>query len=139
MLSTPSSEIFNYFLPEFRQNPYPFYQRLRESDPVHWGIPFEPGIDGMWHIARYSDILQILKDQRFTHQAPPDNSVGATTPDFIDPLQLYFTLSRQSLLFADPHAHTRLRALVSRAFTPRMTEVLPPRQQATTAALLQAA
>jgi pimeloyl-[acyl-carrier protein] synthase len=93
----------------------------------------------MWHIARYSDILQILKDQRFTHQAPPDNSVDATTPDYIDPLQLYFTLSRQSLLFADPPAHTRLRALVSRAFTPRMIESLRPRVEATASALLQTA
>jgi cytochrome P450 len=132
-------KMFNFFLPEFRQNPYPFYKRLRESDPVHWGISFEPGIDGMWHIARYSDILQILRDQRFTHQAPPDNSAGATSPDFIDPLQLYFSLSRQSLLFADPPAHTRLRALVSRAFTPRMIEGLRPRVEATASALLQAA
>ncbi len=69
MQPDPSSEIFDFFLPEFRQNPYAFYKRLRESDPVHWGISFEPGIAGMWHIARYSDILQILRDQRFTHQA----------------------------------------------------------------------
>jgi cytochrome P450 len=131
-------KMFNFFLPEFRQNPYPFYQRLRESDPVHWGISFEPGIAGMWHIARYSDILQILRDQRFTHQAQAGNSAGDTSPDFIDPLQLYFTLSRQSLLFADPPAHTRLRALVSRAFTPRMIEGLRPRVEATASALLQA-
>jgi len=131
-------KMFNFFLPEFRQDPYPFYQRLRESDPIHWGISFEPGIGGMWHIARYSDILQILRDQRFTHQAPPDNSAGDTSPDFIDPLQLYFSLSRQSLLFADPPAHTRLRALVSRAFTPRMIEGLRPRVEATASALLQA-
>jgi cytochrome P450 len=131
-------KMFNFFLPEFRQNPYSFYQRLRESDPVHWGISFEPGIAGMWHIARYSDILLILRDQRFTHQAPAGNSAGDTSPDFIDPLQLYFSLSRQSLLFADPPAHTRLRSLVSRAFTPRMIEGLRPRVEATASALLQA-
>ena len=138
MLPGSSSEKFNFFLPEFRHNPYPFYQRLRESDPVHWGISFEPGIAGMWHIARYGDILQILRDQRFTHQAQVGNSASATSPDFIDPLPLYFSLSRQSLLFADPPAHTRLRALVSRAFTPRMIEGLRPRVEATAFALLQA-
>jgi len=131
-------KMFNFFLPEFRQNPYSFCQRLRESDPVHWGISFEPGIAGMWHIARYSDILQILRDQRFTHQAQAGNSAGDASSDFIDPLQLYFSLSRQSLLFADPPAHTRLRALVSRAFTPRMIEGLRPRVEATASALLQA-
>src|ERR1700687_6010030 len=138
MPPVPSSEMFNFFLPEFCQNPYAFYKRLGEQDPVHWGISFEPGIEGMWHVSRYADILQVLKDQRFTHQAPPDNSVSVEQTDFVDPLQLYFTLSRQSLLFADPPSHTRLRALVSRAFTPRMVEGLRPRVEATAAALLQA-
>ncbi len=137
MPPVPSSEMFNFFLPEFCQNPYAFYKRLRESDPVHWGISFEPGIEGMWHIARYSDILQILRDQRFTHQASHDNTGDARATEFIDPLQLYFSLSRQSLLFADPPAHTRLRALVSRAFTPRMIESLRPRVEEMAAALLQ--
>src|SRR6266536_2380375 len=58
--------------------------------------------------------------------------------DINDPRQLYFSLSRLSLLFADPPAHTRLRALVSRAFTPRMIEDLRPRVEATASALLQA-
>src|SRR5215472_17606458 len=134
----PSSEIFDFFLPEFRQNPYAFYKRLRETDPIHWGISFEPGIAGMWHIARYSDILQILRDQRFTHQAPPNDPAGTTSIDVNDPRQLYFSLSRLSLLFADPPAHTRLRTLVSRAFTPRMIESLRPRVETTASALLQA-
>src|SRR5215472_6315347 len=135
----PSSEIFDFFLPEFRQNPYTFYKRLRETDPIHWGISFEPGIAGMWHVARYSDILQILRDHRFTHQAPPNDSAGAMPLDLDDPRQLYFSLSRLSLLFADPPAHTRLRALVSRAFTPRMIESLRPRVEATASAILQSA
>ncbi len=139
MQPVPPAEMFNFFLPEFRQNPYIFYKRLREYDPVHWGISFEPGIEGMWHVSRYADILQVLKDQRFTHQAPPDNSVSAEQTEFVDPLQLYFTLSRQSLLFADPPSHTRLRALVSRAFTPRMVEGLRPRVEATASDLLRAA
>lgn len=139
MQPVPPAEMFNFFLPEFRQNPYIFYQRLREHDPVHWGISFEPGIEGMWHVSRYADILRVLKDQRFTHQAPIDNSVSVEQTDFVDPLQLYFTLSRQSLLFADPPSHTRLRALVSRAFTPRMVEGLRPRVEAKAADLLRAA
>ena len=138
MQPDPSPEIFDFFLPEFRQNPYAFYKRLREIDPIHWGISFEPGIAGMWHIARYSDILQILRDQRFTHQAPPGDTAGTMSVDVDDPRQLYFSLSRLSLLFADPPAHTRLRTLVSRAFTPRMIESLRPRVEATASALLQA-
>ncbi len=41
MPPVPSSEIFDFFLPEFRQNPYAFYKRLRETDPIHWGISFD--------------------------------------------------------------------------------------------------
>jgi hypothetical protein len=35
---------FDFFLPEFRVDPYQFYRRLREEDPIHWGISFEPSV-----------------------------------------------------------------------------------------------
>src|SRR5262249_40581476 len=41
--------LFDYYSLEFRADPYPFYRRLREEDPVHWGMPFEPYFDGAWH------------------------------------------------------------------------------------------
>jgi cytochrome P450 len=129
---------FDFFLPEFRLDPYRFYRRLREEDPIHWGISFEPSVSGMWHISRYADIMRILKDARFLHQFPQgerEAALAALPPE----IRLYRELSGQSLLFSDPPAHTRLRALVSKAFTPRMVESLRPRIQTVANALLDVA
>jgi cytochrome P450 StaP len=135
---TDMTDWFDFFRPEFRFDPYPFYRRLRDEDPIHWGTSFEPTIAGMWHISRHADIIKIIKDPRFTHQLPAGERAAAlaTLPAEI---RLYFTLSGQSLLFADPPAHTRLRALVSSAFTPRMVESLRPRAQAIADKLLDEA
>ena len=67
---------FDYFSPDFRANPYAAYARLREQAPVCWGIGFEPGMPGVWHIARYADIQRILKDPRFTHQHARETHSG---------------------------------------------------------------
>ncbi len=136
--TAPSVDWFDLFAPAFHLDPYPFYHRLRNEDPVHWGMSFEPGIAGMWHIARHADIMRILKDQRFVHRLPDDDRTAsqAALPDAV---QLYLSLTSQSLLFADPPAHTRLRNLVSSAFTPRQIEKLRPRVQAVADELLDAA
>ncbi|HEX3269830.1 MAG TPA: cytochrome P450 [Ktedonobacterales bacterium] len=145
----PMTVEFDYFSPDFRANPYAAYARLREQTPVCWGMGFEPGMPGVWHIARYADIQRILKDPRFTHQHARETTVGVT--DFSsqspggsesaasDEAQLFRELSGLSLLFIDPPAHTRLRALVSKAFTPRMVESVRPRAQALADELLDAA
>jgi cytochrome P450 len=136
---------FDYFSPGFRANPYAAYARLREQAPVCWGMGFEPGMPGVWHIARYADIQRILKDPRFTHQHAREISDGVvsgvetSTATANDEAQLFRELSGLSLLFIDPPAHTRLRALVSKAFTPRMVESVRPRAQALADELLDAA
>jgi pimeloyl-[acyl-carrier protein] synthase len=141
----PITVEFDYFSTDFRANPYAAYARLREQAPVCWGMGFEPGMPGVWHIARYADIQRILRDSRFTHQHARETTsrvttgaeAGATTAS--DEAQLFRELSGLSLLFIDPPAHTRLRALVSKAFTPRMVESVRPRAQALADELLDAA
>jgi cytochrome P450 len=142
---------FDYFSPDFRANPYPAYAWLREQAPVCWGMGFEPGMPGVWHIARYADIQRILKDPHFTHQharesagsvtdLSPHPSGGSQSHSAVsDEAQLFRELSGLSLLFIDPPAHTRLRALVSKAFTPRMVESVRPRALALADELLDAA
>jgi len=67
-----SSEVlYDPLLPEFHANPYLFYRRLREKDPVH-ASPF-----GMWILTRYDDAVMVLRDPRFgragiAHFADPD-------------------------------------------------------------------
>lgn len=101
---------FNPFLPEFHANPYPFYHRLRAADPVH-RTPM-----GLWVLTRYDDIVSVLRDPRYGREEFDQilaNVYGEDTTN---------ASRARSMLFRDPPDHTRLRGLVSQAFTPRMIE-----------------
>ncbi len=126
MAGTTTGEpvIFNPFEPGFFDDPYRQYQALREHDPVHRS-PLE-----VWVLFRYDDIVGILRDaslsvqvdnatptarmQMFAEQAPADAQERGA----------------HSILNIDPPDHTRLRRLVSKAFTPKMVHELRPRIQA---------
>ena len=112
---TSTGVTFNPLLPEFHADPYPFYHRLREEDPVHQS-PL-----GFWVLTRYDDVIFLLRDPRFGREgfAPVLSTVYG---------QEVASLPR-SMLFRDPPDHTRLRNLVNRAFTPRVVESLRPRIQ----------
>lgn len=124
---------FDIFDPAFQRDPYPAYAWLREHAPIHWGMPTDVGQDGVWHVARHADIMQVLRDPRFAHRERP------TTDDMPPEMALFSFLAGQSVLFVNPPAHTRLRGLVSKAFTPRAVEALRPLVVATTEALLDRA
>ena len=112
-----SEVLFDPFLPDFNANPYPYYHRLREADPVHRS-PL-----GFWVLTRYEDCVMVLRDQRFGRAG----FEGFLEAQYGSPGE-QGRLPR-SMLFQDPPDHTRLRALVSRAFTPRVVEGLRPRIQ----------
>jgi len=108
--------VFNPLMPEFHSNPYPFYRALREEDPVHQS-PL-----GFWVCTRYDDAVMILRDPRFGREGMAkrmEARLGLTQD----------TSRARDMLFQDPPDHTRLRALVSRAFTPRVVEVMRPHIQ----------
>ena len=109
--------VFNPLLPEFHANPYPFYRRLREADPVHLST------FGTWILTRYDDAVMVLRDPRFGRETMGDlleARVGGTEE------RPAYT---KSMLFRDPPDHTRLRSLVNRAFTPRVIETMRPHIQ----------
>jgi cytochrome P450 len=120
-VTSPAVE-FNPFLPEFIADPYPLYHRLRIEDPVHWS-PM-----GFWVLTRYDDVTMALRDPRFGRAG------------FDELLRARFGESGfdLSMLFRDPPDHTRLRMLVSKAFTPRVVEGLRPRIQQVVDGLLDA-
>jgi cytochrome P450 len=124
--------LFDYYSPAFRADPYPFYRRLREEDPVHWGLTFEPDFDGSWQIARYAEVNAMLKDPRLGKATVIAEHMAALPVE----AQEYLGLLSLSLLRMDPPDHTRLRVLVSKAFTPRMVENLRPRAEAIATQLL---
>lgn len=93
-------------------NPYPFYERLRREAPVS-----RIGEMGFWAVATYSDVVTILRDnQTFS------SVVGVAALEEDGP--------RPSMLFNDPPMHTRLRGLISKAFTPKVIELQRPTIQA---------
>jgi cytochrome P450 len=107
--------LFDPFLPEVIANPYPAYHRLRAADPVHRS-PL-----GFWLLSRYDDCVMVLRDQRFGREGF-EGALEAVYGKLAEEDRL-----PRSMLFRDPPDHTRLRSLVSRAFTPRVVEGLRPR------------
>ena len=116
---------FNPLAPEVLADPYPHYRRLRSHDPVHWGVSGDPNFAGCWYITRYDDVVSILKDQRFGRE------IWRVLPELFPPApaaqQPIAEMSWYWMVLRDPPAHTRLRSLVHRVFTPRMIERLTPR------------
>ena len=112
---------FNPFAPGFTDNPYPHYAELRRANPV------ERHELGFWALWRYADVFEVLRarlsveDRNVTNQGPMASVYE----------QVYaekgLTAERvQSMLDRDPPDHTRLRKLVSQAFTPRTIQQLEP-------------
>lgn len=110
--------------PEIRANPYPFYAQLRSQAPVHWDEPM-----GFWVLTRYADVAFAFSDARFS-RAQGLRQGFKRLPESDQPVAepVYDAFSKM-MTYADPPYHTRLRGLVSKAFTPRMIEELRPRIQ----------
>ena len=111
---------FDPFSAAFVQNPYPMYDMYRTEDPVYWGPPATPGIEGTWYLTRYSDVAALLRDPRVGRERRRHlRSDAAPPPAEIRPL---IEITSRQMLFRDPPDHTRLRVLVSSAFTPAAAE-----------------
>jgi cytochrome P450 len=105
--------------PEGRADPYPRYARLRSEAPVH-----RSGF-GFWALTRYEDCQQVLR-----HPGVGKDFSGAANSLGLDESQraqqARFRNDHSNMLVSDPPDHTRLRGLVTRAFTPRTVETLRP-------------
>ncbi len=116
--------IFDPFTPEFLSDPFPVLRRLRTEDPVHrsrFG----------WVLTRYNDVAAALRNQ----------SLGAAFDREAGRAQLgdgaaFAYVSRRMHNF-DPPDHTRLRSLVTKAFTVRRVEALRPHIQVIADRLLE--
>ncbi len=114
-------------LPENRGDPYPIYRFIREREPVHHAP------DGSWILTRYDHSAALLRDPRFSTnpalltEGPDASAMGPVRQ-----------VGSSLMMFLDPPDHTRLRSLVSQAFTPRMVEALRSRIQSLVDELLDA-
>jgi hypothetical protein len=103
--------------PEFHADPYPAYTRLRAQDSVHRTAR------GLWVLTRYDDVALVLRDPRFSREGL-EAAFAA-----VDDEAAKSGRRQPSMLYRDPPDHRRLRAAVSRAFTPRAMETWRPRVQ----------
>ncbi|MEV7079762.1 cytochrome P450 [Streptomyces sp. NPDC093516] len=113
---------FDPWDPAFLADPYPAYAELRARGRVH---RFEP--TDQWLVAHHADVSALLRDRRlgrtyqhrFTHE-----EFGRTPPP--PEHEPFHTLNDHGMLDLEPPDHTRIRRLVSKAFTPRTVERLKP-------------
>jgi cytochrome P450 len=109
---------------DFAANPYPAYAWLREHAPVRW-TTLPSGVDA-WLVTRYEDARQALADTRLSKN-PAKHSLQAHHSGRVGiPGERSADLMTH-LLNIDPPDHTRLRRLVSKAFTPRRVAAFEPR------------
>jgi cytochrome P450 len=114
---------FNPLDKRFRADPYPYYRRVRERDPFH-----RSSLAGGWILARHADVEAVLKDGRFVADERKLPLFEKRRAGMIkDGVLREDDPQVQTMLRSDPPDHTRLRGLVSKAFTPRTVEALRPR------------
>jgi len=128
------------FDPGFMEDPWPRYAELRERNPVHR----DPR--GFWVLTRHADCLELLRSRSASADAvnidPAAMPQGLARPlprSEEDAALATAIDDNRPFLFRDPPEHTKMRGLVSKAFTPRMVEGLRPRVEAIVRELLDEA
>ncbi len=107
--------------PAVRANPYPTYAQLRAESPVLWN-------GQSWLISRYEDIIGLMTDDRVSSARA--ESIFQVLPDDVrQELQPLRHILGSRMLLTDPPTHTRLRNLVTKAFSARMVREKTPRIQ----------
>jgi len=127
-VTSPATDpVFDPFDPRWATDPVPLYDDLRRRAPVHRNQL------GFWVFARHADCLALLRDRRTSADdafIDPERVTAEfrATPGADDPVTAAMREMRP-FLFRDPPDHTRLRGLVSKAFTPKVVESLRARTQ----------
>lgn len=115
------SEPFEFDLasPAFKADPYPAYRQLRSFAPLHYRRM--PSGRGAWLVTGYKEALAVFKDKRFIKDVRTALALQGRALRPLEGGSLYHIFNTH-MLNLDPPDHTRLRRLVSQAFTPRMVE-----------------
>ncbi|MEU7156832.1 cytochrome P450 family protein [Streptomyces chrestomyceticus] len=131
----------NLMEPELLDNPYTGYGTLREQGPLVRArfIDDSP----IWLVTRFDVVREVMRDQRFVNNPTLVPGIGADKDPRARLIELFgipedlTPYLADTILTSDPPDHTRLRRLVSRAFTARRIQDLRPRVEQITDALLE--
>ena len=134
MSANDAFSLLNLQREEIRANPYPFYEQLREHDPVHWDKEL-----GFWVLTHYRDIDSLYTDSRFSRAQGLMRGFQRLTEAERQTVEPVYHSFSKTVFYADPPYHTHLRGLMNHAFTPRRVERLRPYIQTTVNELIDAA
>ncbi|MEH2162867.1 MAG: cytochrome P450 [Nostoc sp.] len=125
-LSSAKTFKFNPFNREFRTNPYPTYHHLRSEEPLHRYF-----VDGDWVLTRYVDVKAVLKSGRVCSHDKPEliKEKNQYLQGKQRNLNSLASISNRLLFYMNPPDHTRLRGLVTKAFSLTVVEQMRPRIQ----------
>ena len=128
-MSATAAPPFDVRDPAFLANPYPVFHQLRATAPV-FKSPYN-----RWFVTKYDDTQLLLRDRRFGKDFDnPDALMQRFGPTALqEPAVVELS---HMMLMRDPPDHTRLRGLVTQAFTARRIEALRARVQELTDRLL---
>src|SRR6202012_5669954 len=112
--------LFNPLSPDFIRDPYPHYERLRSTDPMHVNA------HGAFVASRHAEASLVLRDKRFGKDYV-ERTIRRYGPKIME--EPVFRSMSHWMLQQDPPDHTRLRGLVVKAFTARRVEDMRPRIQ----------
>ena len=118
--TTASEPLFNPLSPDFIRDPYPHYERLRTTDPMHLTAY------GAYVASRHAEVSLVMRDKRFGKDFV-ERTKRRYGPDIMK--EPVFRSMSHWMLQQDPPDHTRLRGLVVKAFTARRVEDMRPRIQ----------
>jgi cytochrome P450 len=111
--------VYNPFVPEMRDDPYPVFRRLREEDPIHYSDTIRS-----WVLTRHADVVGTFMDPRLSSdrtKARKYRGGGRITSGTFQ---------------TDPPQHTRVRNLVTKAFTPKVIDAMRRRVEVVVSELL---
>ncbi len=112
-----------------RRVPYDWFALLRDEAPLYWQE--ERDGRGFWAFTRYDDVLAMTKDWQTYSSETGGTSLQDLTPAEVE--------ARRSMIDTDPPAHTRLRAIVNKGFTPRVINTYEDRIRAIARGVLETA
>jgi cytochrome P450 len=125
--SDPALSLQHLLDPEIHEDPYPFYARLRDEAPIHWDQ--RAGMDGGWVLTRHADVMTALRSPHLAADRLMPSSLDWVPEQYRAAAEQVFRAMPHQLLFLNPPDHTRIRGLVSKAFTPRLLEGMRPHIQ----------
>jgi cytochrome P450 len=130
MPAPTTGDLFRPTDPDFLQDPYPTYARLRAEAPIAWYEGW-----GKWIVTRHRDVDALLRDRRLgrvIHHLTPASERPPANPAHAP----FDAIQAGSLLEIEPPDHTRVKQVVHDVFTPRHVRALRARIEALVEGLL---